>query len=240
MENLITINSELRQETGKRVSKSLRHLGKIPAVIYGGRNDTLNVTVDINDIRTILHSESGENSILRIVHEKKNKIDAMIKEIQYDFLSKYVIHVDFIRIDLDKPVEVAVPIFLEGEPVGVRLEDGLLDFVNREVQVRCLPTRIPKEIRLVIADLHVGHSLKVENLPQSEGVQYISTPQTVICAVVTKGREEVVEKVAEVVPTEEAAAAEGAAPAAEGEEKEKKPEEKKDKKGDEKKEKKEG
>ena len=226
MENLITIDSEARVETGKKTNKNLRKQGKIPAIIYGGKVESFPITVNLIDIKKILNSDGGENSILRIVQEKKGNSDAMIKDIQYDYLSNSVIHVDFIRIDLNKPVEVSIPIVLEGEPVGVKMEDGLLDFVSRELIVKCLPTKIPKEIRVGISDLHVGHSLKVENLPRNEDLKFVSLPQTVICAVVSKGKEEEVAKPVEAVPeagaaTEPVAAAEGAAAAPEEKDKDK-------------------
>jgi large subunit ribosomal protein L25 len=236
MENLITIDSEARIETGKKTNKNLRKQGKIPAIIYGGRVESFPVTVKLTDIKKILNSDGGENSILRIVQEKKGNVDAMIKDIQYDYLSNSVIHVDFIRIDLNKPVEVSIPIILEGEPIGVKMEDGLLDFVNRELIVKCLPTKIPKEIRVDISNLHVGHSLKVENLPKNEDVKFISLPQSVICAVVAKGKEEEVAKPVEAAPEAGAAAegvpaAEGAAAAPEEKDKDKDKEKDKDKKG---------
>jgi len=227
MENLITINAESRKETGKKFCKNLRQQDKLPAIIYGGKAQSLAIAVEMKEIRKILKSESGENSILRIIQDNKEKTDAMIKEIQYDFLSKHIIHVDFVRIDLDKPVEVQVPIVLHGDPIGVRLEDGILDFVNRDVTVKCLPTRIPREIAIEITDLHVNHSIKVENLPVFEEVQYVSHPNSVICSVVVKAKEKVEEVAAEAAPEAvvegEAAAAAPAAPGADKAEKPEKP-----------------
>jgi len=220
MENLFTVHAESRQETGKRIAKKLRTSGKIPAIIYGRNEQSLPVVIDLSEIKEILHSDTGENSILRIQLAGK-PIDAMIKEIQYDYLSTRIIHADFIRIDLNKPVVVEVAIVLEGEAVGIKLEDGILDFVSRHVEVRCLPTQIPNSIAIDISGLHVGQSFKVEGLPKLEGVEYISSPQAVICSVVEKGKEEEVAPAAAVAPEgvvapEGAAAAEAAASAAPG------------------------
>jgi large subunit ribosomal protein L25 len=189
MENVITINAELRKEISKKARKDLRSQGKI------------------------MKSENKDNSILRIQQGEKTKFDAMIKDIQYDYLSDHIIHVDFIRIDLNKPVDVEVPILLEGEPIGVKTEDGLLEFIQREILVRSLPTSIPKEIRIDISGLHIGQSIKVENLAKSDAYQLISPANTVICAVAAKAKEEVPEVVA--VPEEAEVAAEGAAAAPE-------------------------
>ena len=212
MENVITINAELRKEISKQARKGLRAQGKIPAVVYGITAESVPIAVNLADIKGILKSENKENSILRITQGEKSKFDAMIKDIQYDYLSDHIIHVDFIRIDLNKPVEVEVPVVIEGEAVGVKTEDGLLEFITREVMVRSLPTSIPKEIRVDISALHIGQSIKVENLAKTEAYQLISPANTVICAVAAKAKEEVAE-VAEAaeVPVEGAEAAPEAA-----------------------------
>jgi large subunit ribosomal protein L25 len=213
MENLITINAELREEISKKACKGLRAQGKIPAIIYGITAESIPISVDLADIKNVMKSEKKENSILRILQSNKAKFDAMIKEIQYDYLSDHIIHIDFIRIDVTKPVEIEVPVVLFGEPIGVKTEDGLLEFINREVHVRCLPTRIPKEIRIDVSSLHIGHSIKVETLAKTDDYQIISPANTVICAVAAKAKEEVVEVAEEVAEVAEGAV-EGAAGAA--------------------------
>lgn len=212
MENLITINAELREEISKKACKGLRAQGKIPAIVYGITAESIPISVDLGDIKNIMKSEKKENSILRILQSNKAKFDAMIKEIQYDYLSDHIIHIDFIRIDVTKPVEIEVPVVLFGEAIGVKTEDGLLEFINREVHVRCLPTRIPKEIRIDVSSLHIGQSIKVETLAQTDDYQIISPANTVLCAVAAKAKEEVVE-VAEVAEVAEGAV-EGVAGAA--------------------------
>jgi large subunit ribosomal protein L25 len=212
MENLITINAELREEISKKSCKTLRAQGKVPAIVYGITAESIPIAVNLSDIKGIMKSEKKENTILRIVQSDKAKFDAMIKEIQYDYLSDHIIHVDFIRIDLKKTVEVEVPVVLFGEAVGVKTEDGLLEFISRELHVRCLPTQIPKEIRVDVSALHIGQSIKVETLAKTDDYQVISPANTVICAVAAKAKEEVVE-VAEVAEVAEGAV-EGAAGAA--------------------------
>jgi large subunit ribosomal protein L25 len=213
MQNIITINAELRTEISKRASKGLRAAGKIPAVIYGITADSVPIAVTLSDVKGILKSENKDNSLLRITQGDKTKFDAMIKEIQFDYLSDRIIHVDFIRIDLNKPVEVEVPVVLEGEPIGVKTEDGLLEFIHREIMVRSLPTSIPREIRIDVSGLHLNQSIKVENLAKSESFQFISPANTVICAVAVKAKEEVA-AAPEVAAAAEVTAEGAAAPAA--------------------------
>jgi len=218
MANIITMKAQSRNEVGKQVAKRIRKENKIPAIIYGEKKDSIPISIDMQDIKRIMKSEMGENTILKIQRDDI-EVDAMLKDLQYDYLSDNIIHADFIRIDLKKKIEVSVPIVLVGEPVGVRLEDGILDQVNREVDLRCLPHKIPSKIEINVEDLHVGNSLKFEIIELEEDVELVSRPERVICAVAQKGAEEVVEE-----EEEEGLEVEEGEEGAEGTDAEKKPE----------------
>jgi len=210
MENVMTIKAESREGVGKQVAKKLRRQGKIPAIIYGEKKESITISIELTDLKMILKSEKGENTVLKI-HRDNIQVDAMLKEIQYDYLSDHIIHADFLRLDLDKPITAWVPIVVKGEPIGVKLEDGIFDFVTRDIQVKCLATKIPKEIVIDISDLHSGHSIKIEDLELGEEIQLLSDPQRVICAVASKAKAEVeeeagVEEEAAEAPAEEAEA----------------------------------
>ncbi len=203
MENVMTIKAESRAEIGKKISKQLRREGRIPAIIYGGQQESIPISLDIDDIMRILKSEKGENTVLRIQRDTVN-VDAMLQEIQYDYSSDNVIHVDLMRIDIDKPVTVNVPIVIKGEPIGVKVEDGTFDFITREVRLRCLVTKIPTEIDVDVSQLHAGHSIKAGDLEIDQDIHLVSDSQTVICSVSTRGKLEAAE---EIVEKEEAEAA---------------------------------
>jgi len=204
MENLLRVKAESRKEVGKKFARRLRKEGKVPAIIYGGKKESIPITLSLNDVKTILKSEKGENTILRFQRDDI-EVDAMLKETQYDYLSDNIIHADFIRIDLDKAVSVSVPVATKGEAIGVKVEDGIFDFMTREVKVKCLAANIPKEFEVDISGLHTGHSIKIEDLDIAAGIQLLSDPHTVICAVNAKGKAEEVE--VEVEAEEEEAAA---------------------------------
>ncbi len=189
MQNVLTITAEARNELGKKVAKQLRKTGRIPAIIYGGDIDSIPVSIDLEAAKAILKSEAGENTVLNIKREDQ-QVAAMIKDIQYDYLSEHIIHMDFYRIDLDKKVNVNVPVNIIGEAVGVKVEGGVFDFMTREIKIRCLPTQIPLCYTVDITDLHAGDTVKVDTLELGEGVRLMSTPQTVICSVSAKGGEE--------------------------------------------------
>lgn len=207
MENVMRIKAESREGVGKRVAKQLRRQGKIPAIIYGEKKESIPISIDLLDLKTILKAEKGENTVLKI-HRDNIEVDAMLKEIQYDYLSDHIIHADFLRLNLDKPITAWVPIVAKGEPIGVKLEDGIFEFISRDIQVKCLATKIPKEIVVETSGLHAGHSIKAEDLEVVEEIQLISDPHRVICAVTSKVKaateeEAEVEEEAAEAPTEQ-------------------------------------
>lgn len=209
MQDIIAIKAEPREKVGKGIAKKLRQSGRVPAIIYGGKMESIPIAISEDDLKSILKSDKGINSLLRIQRESIT-VDAMLKEIQYNYLQDTPIHVDFIRIDLGKPVVVSVPITIVGEAIGIKEEDGIFDFVTRALELRCLPDLIPREITVDVSELHAGSSIKVEDLQFSEDVQMLADPRSVICAVTAKtAEEEVVEEEEELAEGEEAAPAEG-------------------------------
>lgn len=203
MENVITLKADPRNDVGKKIARQLRKQGRIPAIIYGEKKESLPISLLLSDVRAIMKSESGENTVLRI-HRENVQVDAMLKEVQYDYLSDNIIHVDLLRIDLQKAVNVSVPVKVFGDPVGVKVEDGIFDFMTREIKIRCLPTQIPKEFKIDISGLHTGDSIRAEDLEVAEGIKILSDPHTVICAVTSKAAvEEVIEEEAEAAAEEE-------------------------------------
>jgi large subunit ribosomal protein L25 len=206
MENFMKVSAESRQEVGKKIAKKLRKEGKIPAIIYGDNKDSIPISLPLTEVKKILKSEMGENTVLRI-HRDDIQVDAMVKEIQWDYLSDNVIHADFLRIDLEKPVIVNVPVHLKGEAIGVKVEDGILDFMSREIKIKCLPTKIPMEYVVDISELHSGDSIKLEDLELGEDIQLVSDSHSVICAITSKGKSEVDETEEEGVEEEAAAEA---------------------------------
>lgn len=188
MENVMTLKAESRNEVGKKIAKRLRREGRIPAIIYGEQKESIPISIAAADLKTILKSETGENTVLRI-HRDDVQVDAMLKELQYDYLSDHIIHADLIRIDLNKRVTVNVPVRIEGVPVGVKTEGGFFDFMTREIKLRCLPTQIPREFVLEVTGLHAGQSIKAEDLVIPEGSRLLTDTHVVICSVEAKSGE---------------------------------------------------
>ena len=185
----IVVKSEKRQGLGSNAARRLRAQGFIPAVLYGESMESRPLVLSKKDIVQILRLETGENTIFKVAVDA-DQYDAMIKDLQVDPVTDELLHADLIRISMDKPVQVTVPVVHRGEPVGVKTEGGFIDFVTREVEVECLPRDIPENLSIDISELHVNQSYKVENMAIPAGVRVISEPGTVLVLVSVPHKEE--------------------------------------------------
>jgi large subunit ribosomal protein L25 len=190
----------------KNVARRVRHAGRTPAVVYGAGQESIALEVDPRQIIKILHSESGHNSIFDLeVAGARTK--AMIVDWQYEPVKSHLLHIDFKRIAMDKMLRVQVPIQLVGVPLGVRTQGGILDQVQREVEIECLPADIPKSIDLDVTELSFGQVLRVSDLDHGGKMKFL-TPEDNVVAHIVAIKEEVVE-----TPDATAAAAIEGAPA---------------------------
>jgi large subunit ribosomal protein L25 len=195
----IVIESKKREETGKGSNRKLRRAGRIPAVLYGHKNETVSLEVDPKDIFKILHSDSGENTIFGLNVPGRERLNCLIKEYQLEPVSHSLLHADFYEVAMDKTLEVKVPLEAKGEPYGVRTEGGLMDLVHRELHVECLPGDIPESIEVDVTDLKIGDMIRVRDLVVSDKIKILDDPDTVVIAIEHPRAEE---EVATVAPTE--------------------------------------
>ena len=189
----------------KNAARRVRAKGKVPAVVYGAAEPAVAVEVDPKQIQKILHSETGHNSIFDL-EVSGNTAKVMIVDWQYEPIKGKLIHIDFKRIALDKPIRVEVPIQLVGVAEGVKTQGGILDQMLREVEIECLPGDIPANIPLDVTTLVFGTVLRVSDLPHGGKLKFL-TPEDTPVAHITSVKEE-----AAPAPDAEAAAA-AAAPA---------------------------
>ncbi|MCP2520394.1 50S ribosomal protein L25/general stress protein Ctc [SCandidatus Aminicenantes bacterium Aminicenantia_JdfR_composite] len=187
------IKGEIRKDLGKNACRRLRKEGKLPGILYGNNMENIPIIVDKKDIQRILKSETGENTIFKITLDSQT-YDVIIKDLQRDPVFYEPLHVDLYHIAMDKPIEVTVAIALKGDAVGVKSEGGFLDFVTREIDIRCLPKDIPEYIEVDISDLHVNQALKVEDIKVPEGIEILEDPEVVIVHVLPPEEEEKVEE----------------------------------------------
>jgi large subunit ribosomal protein L25 len=221
------VPAESRSETGKNVNRRLRRQGMIPGVVYGTGREATPVAVSPAQIVAILKSASGENTLFDLdLGGRRRRV--ILKEFQREPVRGELLHADFYEVALDKVLQVKVPIELEGTPVGVKLQGGIVDFVTRELEVECLPADIPARVIVDISHLELGKHLRVSDLRLGDKVRMLDEPELVVAHVVLPRAEVAAEAAApeEAAPAEEAAAEpevikKGKAEKAEGEAEEK-------------------
>jgi len=201
-----TVEGEVRDERGKNAARRTRRGGKVPAILYGGRKDSVSLAVNAKQVARILRSESGHNTIfsMRVAGGAEEK--AMLKDWQVDPLSGSLLHVDLLRIAMDVRMRVRVPVHTFGEPQGVKMQGGIFETVTREVEVECLPGDIPEEFKVDVSELLIGKQLRASDLPiDPQKIKLLTDPQRVLAHVVILKKEE--------EPAPEAAVAVETAPA---------------------------
>ncbi len=180
----ITLEVRSREETGTNANRRLRAAGLIPAVVYGGGLDSVAIQVDRKTLHELLKEAGGENAVFLLkMAGTETKRHPMIRELSIDSISRQIIHIDFLRVQMTEKINVQVPIELVGIPAGVKNEGGVLDFVTREVEVECLPGDIPQGIELDVSDLELGSNYQARDLELGENIELMVEPDKVIAAV---------------------------------------------------------
>ncbi|MEE9252914.1 MAG: 50S ribosomal protein L25/general stress protein Ctc [Thermodesulfobacteriota bacterium] len=175
-----------RDRVGKGGAREARREGFIPAVLYGRNTEPIALAVDPHLLKEALSTQAGNNTLLELKIEKDKKTKArfaLIKEVQYDFLTSKPIHFDFYQVEMDQEITINIPIKITGRSRGVQ-EGGILEEIMREVEVECVPTTIPNFIDIDVTELDVGKSIHIEQLEFPEGVIPTQSPTTTVVAIV--------------------------------------------------------
>lgn len=213
-----TLNAVTREQRGKNEARRLRRAGQLPAVLYGGKENAAQaIMMSPKELLEVLHSESGINTLIGLSVDGGSASQVLVKDFQVDPVSNELLHVDFYRPPLDRPITVTVPVALSGEAAGVKQQGGLVDFVQRDVQVECLPTEIPEHIQVDVTELMIGQGVRLREVLEGVTWKPVSDPDTLLVHVVapkvdTQDEEEAAEE--EAAAAEEAPEQEGAKPEA--------------------------
>jgi large subunit ribosomal protein L25 len=189
------LNATVRKTTGNSPARQLRRGGQMPAVLYGPQTEPILLSVNIKELEMILKKGNIGSLILNLVIQNGKKITkpAMIKEFQSHPVSGNFLHVDFYEIDMQRKINVMIPVVTQGQSVGVEL-GGLLQIVRREIEVLCMPGDIPEAIEIDITDLNIGDSVHVEEIPLGDNIEIPADVNFTVLTIISPKVEEVEEE----------------------------------------------
>lgn len=165
----IELTIEPRQERGKGpVGRLRREQAMLPGILYGHRQEPLAFKIVAHDLERAL-SGGGQNSIFMLQEKDDEKVErALVREIQYHKVRGDVMHIDFLRIDPDEQLTVAVPMQTTGTPVGVRVGGGAVQHSLTSITMSCIASELPSQVSIDISDLEIGDSIHVSDLLEVE------------------------------------------------------------------------
>ena len=225
MKTAFEVAVELRDDQGKGASRRLRHAGKVPAILYGGKEAPRALALSHNKLTQLLDNEKFYTSIIALQQDGKSQ-PAVVRDLQRHPYKPQIVHIDFQRVFDDEPIRMEVPLHFVGAETcpGVKTQGGSLSHLKNELLITCLPKNLPEFIEVDCSALTVGASVHVADLKLPEGVTSVELDHgrndTVVAIHGKRGEEEEAAapaadaKDAKKAPAGKAAPAKAAAPAA--------------------------
>jgi large subunit ribosomal protein L25 len=175
----LQISAMPRQRQAKGDNRRLRRDGQVPAVIYGGPGEPRSIAINHHELEMLLRGARHTNAVLDLAIDGGHE-QTLIRDIQRHPVTGMLVHVDFLRVDLEKEVQVEVVLHVVGtDPAGVK-NGGILEHVQRTVEVRCTPLNMPKFLEADLSNLDLNQSFHVSDLKLPEGVTVVDDPETAL------------------------------------------------------------
>ena len=165
------VGAESRKDQGKGASRRLRLSGKVPAILYGGKGEPLNITLDQRKLQTVIDDERFYSSIISVSLDGAAQ-PAIVKDVQMHPARSVVVHVDLQRVLADQPIRLHVPIhFLNAATCpGVKTQGGLVSHLKSDVEVLCLPKDLPEALEIDMGKMELNDTLYLRDIPLPAGV----------------------------------------------------------------------
>lgn len=174
------VHAKNRQAGHRSVISGLRKSGFVPAVVYGFETDSTPIAINARDFEKTLR-EDGKNAVITLDIEGK-KINVVLNDAQKDTLKGRLVHLDFLAVNMDKSLEIDIPIIVKGESIGVK-NGGVLQQPSREVQLSVIPSEIPENIEVDVSTLDIGDRLAVSDIRHKIPYNIISDDDLILVAI---------------------------------------------------------
>lgn len=173
----VLLKAETRKEFGSKCAEKLREKGKLPIIIYGHKQEPVAVTVNLHEFTEKMHH--GQRLLNVEIQGKKNEV--LVKDLQYDYLGKKIIHADMVRVNLTEKVKVTVPLEFKGVSAGSQ-KGGLLDEHLDHLEIECTVNQIPEAIMVSVKGLDIGDSVHAGDIELESGMKLLTASETLIVA----------------------------------------------------------
>jgi large subunit ribosomal protein L25 len=195
------LNAQARTDLGKGASRRLRHAQKVPAVIYGGNEEAVSITIEAKEIAKLFENEAAYSHVieLNVAGAKQNVI---VKAMQRHPAKQFIMHADFIRVIAGQKLTATVPVHFINEEAPIK-KGGEISHTTTELEVTCLPKDLPEFIEVDLGALEVGDNVHLSELKAPKGVEFVALAHGTDLAIANV-------HAPRIVPTEDAAE-EGAA-----------------------------
>jgi large subunit ribosomal protein L25 len=195
MKKTLLLKAELREQTGSKTVRKVRRQARIPAIMYGHKQEPVALSLDAHNFVEGLHH--GHRLMDIQIGKKKEKV--IVKELQYDHLGRNIIHADLMRVDVSETVRVDVPIELKGTAAGAH-EGGIIEEHADHLEIECKVVDIPEAIVVSVKDVHVDDALHAGDVELPEGVVLLSPRDTLLVTCHTIAAAKTTEELEEEVP----------------------------------------
>jgi len=165
------VGADARHDQGKGASRRLRRAGKVPAVLYGGKGEPRNITLDHQQLLTLIGNEKFYSSIININVDAQGQ-PAIVRDVQMHPARNAVVHVDLQRVLENEKLKIHLPIHFKGEAVapGVKTQGGIVSHLIQDVEVSCLPKDLPEFLELDLSAMNLNDTLHLSDVPLPAGV----------------------------------------------------------------------
>jgi len=171
MSETVALKASVRERTGSHSSVALREQGKLPAVVYGHKQEPLSIAVDAHEFVAALH----HGHRIFDVDIDGDRDTLMIKDLQYNHLGNQVIHADLMRVNLSERVKVDVMIELRGTAAGTHM-GGMVEELMNSIEVECAVRDIPEKLPVDIKDLQLNQTLRAGEITLPKGFVLVTDP----------------------------------------------------------------
>lgn len=188
MSEAIKLNAIARKDVGKGASRRLRHADLVPAIIYGGEAEPVQVTLEGKAVRKALESEAFYSQIVTLEVEGAEQ-PVILKDLQRHPAKEFAMHMDFLRVDATHAINTHVPLhFINEEACAAVKAGGIVSHTRVEVEIKCLPADLPEFIEVDMGEVELGGHIHLSNLTLPAGVELVAHDLAQDVASVTAAR----------------------------------------------------